>query len=69
MTFGLPIRHGRTLQFLRKPHKILKIVLTPNNSATSRAGFLIPKTSQMIRHRKSVLQGEGIFQTKEQIII
>ena len=64
-----PIRHGRTLPFLRKPHKILKIVLwvTPNNSATSRAGFLIPKTSQMIRHRKSVLQGEGIFQTKEQI--
>ena len=41
--------------------------MTPNNSATSRAGFLIPKTSQMIRHRKSVLQGEGIFQTKEQI--
>jgi len=69
MTFGLPIRHGRTLPFLRKPHKILKIVLwvTPNNSATSRADFLIPKTSQMIRHRKSVLRGEGIFQTKEQI--
>ena len=39
----------------------------PNNSATSRTGFLIPKTSQMIRHRKSVLQGGGIFQTKEQI--
>ena len=69
MTFGLPIRHGRTLPFLRKPHKILKIVLwvTPKNSATSWAGFLIPKTSQMIRHRKSVLQGEGIFQTKKQI--
>ena len=69
MTFGLPIRHDRTLPFLRKPHKILKIVLwvTPNNSAASRAGFLIPKTSQMIGHRKSVLQGEGIFQTKEQI--
>ena len=41
--------------------------MTPNNSATSRAGFLAPKTSQMIRHRKSVLQGEGIFQTREQI--
>ena len=69
MTFGLPIRHVQTLPFLRKPHKILKIVLcvTPNNSATSRAGFLAPKTSQMIRHRKSVLQGEGIFQTREQI--
>jgi len=63
MTFVLPIRQGWTVPFLRKRHKIVKIVLcvTPNNTAASWVHFLISKTSQMICNCQSLLQGAGTF--------
>ena len=39
--------------------------MTPHNSAASRAVFLIPKISHIIRHRKFVLQGGCFFLKKK----
>ena len=69
MTFGLPIREGRTFPCRRKRRKILNTVLcvTPINLAVSSVVFRIPKTSQTIRQRRSSLQGAGIFCEEGQI--
>ena len=63
---GLSIRDGRTLPYRRKRYKILTTVLhvTPINLAVSSVDFRMPKTSQTICQRKSLLQGAGMFLKK-----
>lgn len=63
MTFGLPIREGRTFPYRRKRRKMLPTVffVTPSNSPVSWMVFRAPQTSQIIRQRKSSLTGAGMF--------